>query len=115
MAEDKNGNGRVSLGRRKSKPTKKPASGTPKKEEEEDEDADEETYCVCGGVSWGTMVACDNPDVSFCVSFAIRLLTAQCEREWFHISCVGLSRAPDKNATWYCPDCKDKPRRSRRK
>ena len=38
-------------------------------EEEDDEDREEidpnePTYCVCGDVSFGTMIACENEDVS---------------------------------------------------
>ncbi|KAK5129118.1 hypothetical protein LTR08_003906 [Meristemomyces frigidus] len=59
---------------------------------EEYVDPDEPRYCVCGDVSWGTMIACDNPD--------------ECEKEWFHLSCVGLSELPPRRTKWYCPDCR---------
>jgi hypothetical protein len=69
IAQDKDSSrGKVSLGRRKAQPTGKGAKSGGQKNEEE-EDTDEERYCVCGGVSWGTMVACDNPDVS-CISYS---------------------------------------------
>lgn len=77
---------KVSVGRRKAAPNKKknaaaaaaptqaaakgaPAAVAPKKEEvpvveEEPIDPDEPRYCVCGDVSWGTMIACDSDDVS---------------------------------------------------
>ena len=42
---------------------------------------EEPRYCYCGDVSYGEMVGCDADD---------------CSREWFHLSCVGLSRAPAK-------------------
>ncbi|ORY56094.1 uncharacterized protein BCR38DRAFT_119853 [Pseudomassariella vexata] len=42
-------------------------------------DADELRYCYCNGVSYGEMVACDADD---------------CEKEWFHLGCVGLKSAP---------------------
>ena len=48
-------------------------------DEEEEDDADEPRYCYCNQVSYGEMVACDNP---------------HCLREWFHLACVGLSRPP---------------------
>lgn len=48
----------------------------------------EPVYCFCKRVSFGQMVACDNPD---------------CPREWFHFECVGLTQAP--KGKWYCPDC----------
>ncbi|KAF4634628.1 hypothetical protein G7Y89_g3481 [Cudoniella acicularis] len=64
-------------------------------DEDEDEEigADEPTYCYCNGVSYGEMVACDAGD---------------CEKEWFHLECVGLKVAPRGNAKWYCNDCKEK-------
>lgn len=46
---------------------------------EGDIDADEPTYCYCNSVSYGEMVACD---------------ADECEREWFHLACVGLKVAP---------------------
>lgn len=46
-------------------------------------DPDEPTYCICGQVSFGEMIACDNPT---------------CEKEWFHIQCVGAPQA--KNGKW---------------
>lgn len=51
-------------------------------EEDEDENGDEPRYCYCNGVSYGEMVGCDSDD---------------CPREWFHLSCVGLTKAPAKN------------------
>ncbi|KAI7006562.1 hypothetical protein KC355_g7701 [Hortaea werneckii] len=56
-------------------------------------DPDEPRYCICSDVSWGTMIACDNDD---------------CEKEWFHLSCVGLSDLPPRRTKWYCPDCRKK-------
>ena len=50
---------------------------------EGDIDADEPTYCYCNGVSYGEMVACDSDE---------------CEREWFHLACVGLKVAPAENS-----------------
>lgn len=50
----------------------------------------EELYCYCNQVSYGEMVACDNP---------------ACEHEWFHLGCVGLSTLPSRRVKWYCPDC----------
>lgn len=48
----------------------------------------EPTYCYCNQVSFGEMIGCDNPD---------------CELEWFHYGCVGLTAPPP--GKWYCPDC----------
>ncbi|KAL4312775.1 hypothetical protein GQ457_01G032850 [Hibiscus cannabinus] len=51
-------------------------------------DPNEPTYCLCNQVSYGEMVACDNPD---------------CKIEWFHFGCVDLKDQP--KGKWYCPDC----------
>lgn len=51
-------------------------------------DPNEPTYCICNQVSFGEMVACDNPN---------------CKIEWFHFGCVGLKEQP--KGKWYCPDC----------
>ncbi|KAL6532230.1 hypothetical protein OROGR_014200 [Orobanche gracilis] len=51
-------------------------------------DPNEPTYCFCNQVSFGEMVACDNPD---------------CKIEWFHYSCVGLKEQP--KGKWYCSQC----------
>ncbi|KAF2721182.1 hypothetical protein K431DRAFT_285020 [Polychaeton citri CBS 116435] len=63
-------------------------------EEPEPIDPNEPRYCVCGDVSWGTMIACDNED--------------NCEKEWFHLSCVNLDDLPPRRTKWYCPDCRKK-------
>ncbi|KAG6524329.1 hypothetical protein ZIOFF_010298 [Zingiber officinale] len=51
-------------------------------------DPNEPRYCVCHQVSYGNMVACDNPS---------------CQIEWFHFECVGLKEHP--KGKWYCPNC----------
>lgn len=65
------------------------------KEEKKQDDGDEEMiddsqilYCTCRGVSHGNMVACENKD---------------CEYEWFHFGCVGLTSEP--KGAWYCDSC----------
>jgi len=50
--------------------------------------AGEETYCICKRVSFGQMIACDDP---------------HCKIEWYHIGCVGLKTIP--SGKWYCPQC----------
>ena len=57
-------------------------------------DPDEPRYCLCGDVSWGTMIACDNEEA--------------CDKEWFHLTCVGLEELPPRRTKWYCPDCRKK-------
>jgi len=60
---------------------------------ESDEDGDEPRYCYCNQVSYGNMIACDNDD---------------CPREWFHLPCVQLNKAPSNRTKWFCSDeCKD--------
>jgi len=47
-------------------------------------------YCICGGGDSedSMMIGCDSK---------------KCEREWFHLECVGLKKAPQ--GAWYCDDC----------
>jgi hypothetical protein len=52
-------------------------------------DPDEETYCLCGQISYGEMILCEND---------------ACKIEWFHFSCVGLSSKP--KGRWFCPACR---------
>lgn len=59
---------------------------------------DEDLYCFCQQVSYGEMVACDNPT---------------CKYEWFHYDCVGLKEIP--NGVWYCPDCRKDPKTTDKK
>ncbi|EIE20485.1 hypothetical protein COCSUDRAFT_30639 [Coccomyxa subellipsoidea C-169] len=51
-------------------------------------DPTEPVYCYCRRVSFGEMVACDNPD---------------CAVEWFHFECVSMTEQP--KGKWYCRDC----------
>jgi hypothetical protein len=51
-------------------------------------DPNEPVYCFCRQVAFGNMVACDNEE---------------CSIEWFHCSCVNLTKMP-KNE-WLCPTC----------
>ncbi|KAI8062310.1 uncharacterized protein B0P05DRAFT_556512 [Gilbertella persicaria] len=53
-----------------------------------DIDPNEPKYCYCNQVSFGDMVACDGEN---------------CEKEWFHYACVGLTEPPI--GKWYCEDC----------
>ena len=53
-------------------------------------DPNEPLYCSCKRISFGNMIACENPD---------------CTIEWFHFTCVGiLSENPPED--WYCPTCR---------
>lgn len=54
----------------------------------------EPTYCYCERASFGEMVGCDGPN---------------CEREWFHLGCIGLSALP--KGQWFCAECRVKMRR----
>ncbi|KAL4976681.1 hypothetical protein BDW66DRAFT_49166 [Aspergillus desertorum] len=78
-----------------------PPVSDPEESLHEGDDEDEEgepRYCYCNEISFGEMVACDND---------------ACPREWFHLSCVGLTKPPGRNVKWYCNECKDNMRRSR--
>ncbi|CAD8197901.1 unnamed protein product [Paramecium octaurelia] len=69
----------------KIKKTKRPL------QDEQVEDAQQHLYCVCQQPSYGTMVACDSKN---------------CQLEWFHLVCVGLSDVPDEKTKWFCPNCR---------
>jgi hypothetical protein len=30
----------------------------------------------------------------------------KCEKEWFHLECVGLTDIPPRTTKWYCPECR---------
>lgn len=71
VSNGQNGGAAVSYGRRKAKPGKKRISIRDSQDVRIDEDgvleeidANEPRYCVCGDVSFGTMICCENPDVS---------------------------------------------------
>ncbi|KAF2101218.1 hypothetical protein NA57DRAFT_72660 [Rhizodiscina lignyota] len=102
--EEGSGKGKVSVGKRKGGLRGRSSKGATGKENKaeglpypgealEDIDPDEPRYCLCGDVSWGTMICCSNDD---------------CEREWFHLQCVGLEedKMPGRRAKWYCPECR---------
>ena len=144
VTEVQEGGPAVSVGKRKAAPkkkgtaaasqaAKKAAEGNAKAKEEEakleeeaagdDIDPDEPRYCLCGDVSWGDMICCENSEVSLSALNSmvwIRralalvpeeiLLTSriQCEKEWFHFECVGLTETPGRRVKWYCPDCRPK-------
>ncbi|OJD32134.1 map kinase kinase [Diplodia corticola] len=92
MTKDK----KVVIGRRSTAPRKKVRKTEDKAdmmqhEAIEDIDPNEPRYCLCGDVSYGAMVACDNDN---------------CEKEWFHLECVGLPNGIKDGETWYCPECR---------
>lgn len=61
--------------------------------DEAGEDVDELRYCYCNEVSYGGMIACDNDE---------------CPREWFHLACVNMDKAPNARTKWFCSDeCKE--------
>ncbi|KAI9570155.1 hypothetical protein HD554DRAFT_2170337 [Boletus coccyginus] len=60
-------------------------------------EGDDRTYCFCDGVSYGEMIACDDDD---------------CEREWFHLNCIGLASVPD--GSWFCEVCRAKQKNAKR-
>lgn len=77
VTSSQEGGNAISVGKRARRPGKKLAAaakkvqeGTIKEEkeevlvEEEEIDPNEPRYCVCGDVSYGTMVQCEDPEVS---------------------------------------------------
>lgn len=115
VSNGQDGGAAVSYGRRKAKPSKKRISIRSSQDVRVDEDgvleeidANEPRYCVCGDVSFGTMICCENPDVSLILLliFVHDTNDVQCDREWFHLDCVGLSEVPSRTAKWYCPNCR---------
>lgn len=106
------GGNAISVGKREKRPGKKGSSGrkagegTKDAADEEEIDPDEPRYCLCNDVSWGTMVACENSDVSVlaqCTAPPANFL--QCEKQWFHLECVGLAEIPGRRTKWWCPEC----------
>lgn len=59
--------------------------------EDAEGEGDDRKYCTCRSVSYGNMIACDNDD---------------CPYEWFHWSCVGMTKEPV--GAWYCVECRGK-------
>lgn len=49
-----------------------------------------ERHCTCREPDNGTMITCEN---------------AACERDWYHLKCVGLIEAPPAEEPWYCDTC----------
>ena len=113
--------GNSAVGKRKAAPKKKTRTRKDKGQEtyeEDDEgnpiDPNETRYCSCNGVSFSTMIQCENSDVSsahFPSSSAIRrrqLTTSHqnCKGDWFHLKCVGLEEVPARTTKWYCPECR---------
>ncbi|PTB64279.1 hypothetical protein BBK36DRAFT_1124237 [Trichoderma citrinoviride] len=120
-----NSGGNSAVGKRKAAPKRKPRATkrdkgqvTEEMVEVDDEgnpiDPDEPRYCLCNRVSFGTMIQCDNVDVSpssdnlASTHKRTAALTRQqnCKQEWFHLECVGLSDIPARTTKWYCPDCR---------
>lgn len=120
--------GTSAVGKRKAAPKRKPRAMKKEKgqvtevemEEVDDEgnpiDPNEPRYCLCNNVSFGTMIQCDNVDVSNTPGLPIGIQNQvtncvvthvqNCKYEWFHIGCVGLSSIPARTTKWYCPDCR---------
>ncbi|KZP13443.1 hypothetical protein FIBSPDRAFT_960502 [Athelia psychrophila] len=56
--------------------------------EEGGDPEDQQIYCFCQKLSYGEMIACDNPE---------------CPYQWFHLPCVGLK--PPLPEHFYCSEC----------
>ncbi|VEL10502.1 unnamed protein product [Protopolystoma xenopodis] len=70
---------------------------TPESSNSNGDSADERLYCICRKVSFGDMIACDNP---------------RCKVEWFHFSCVDVRAQP--KGKWFCPQCRGETPRVKR-
>lgn len=91
----------------KNKKKRKPEEDS---EPTEEIDQDEERYCICDDVSYGSMILCDNHVSAMPVRYGIvNTNKIKCEKEWFHLDCVGLKdgELPARRAKWYCPDCRE--------
>lgn len=130
VIDDPEGGAAVSVGVRKTAPKKRGtlrvgdgANRSRQKEaesqvQEEDIDPNEERYCICGDVSYGDMVKCENNQVSVLfrtLSYGplsierSLLICEQCEGgEWFHFECMGMTEAPGRRVKWWCPTCRKK-------
>lgn len=91
VTDEADGKGKVSVGKRKAAPRKRGTAGgidgKGKKEEmgtesaDEEVDADETRYCLCGAVSWGTMVACENEQVCLIITNVLTKLIIRTVRQ----------------------------------
>jgi len=69
-------------------------------------DPNERRYCYCNQVSFGE-VCCQVEQVNSADIYKqmIACDSDACQREWFHLDCVGLTKAPSNKSNWYCRDC----------
>ena len=58
----------------------------------------EDKWCLCRDGEYGKMIACDDEN---------------CEFQWFHLDCVGLTKAP--RGRWFCNDCRPLKRKHTKK
>jgi hypothetical protein len=89
VTTDEHGGGKVSVGKRKAAPKKKGAVGSnaanSKRQGNDDSavddgwddpiDPEEPRYCLCGDVSYGTMIACENDEVRVPLFFVSTVLS----------------------------------------
>ena len=53
-------------------------------------DKADKLYCYCERPTFPPMIPCEGHN---------------CKIEWFHYSCVNLTRKPPKTKSWFCPEC----------
>lgn len=105
VSNGQDGGAAVSYGRRKAKPGKKGTGMRSSQDVRVDEDgvleeidANEPRYCICGDVSFGTMICCENPDVSstinFCSPTFSRLTFCSATANGFTLTVSGCPRFP---------------------
>lgn len=112
VATDGDGSGNTTVAKRKKKGHKRSKSEEGQAGDAMEVDPDEPRYCFCNDVSYGDMIACSN---ELTVSCDDRLPhayanTLQCERQWFHFDCVGITTdaMPGRRQKWFCPECQKK-------
>lgn len=59
-----------------------------------------DTYCFCQQGETDMMVACDNQN---------------CPYQWFHLSCLKLTKSKLPKGKWFCPDCSRLPEFSKKR
>jgi inhibitor of growth protein 3 len=86
-------------------------STTADAEMEGEDDLDNRRYCVCNGVSYGEMIACDDNNCEqewvmcfFALSVTFSVDRGRFWRPQFHLGCLDLTAPP--SGRWFCEACK---------
>ena len=76
-----------------------------------DGDGDDQTYCICNSISYGQMIACDDPQcekewVRFYNTVRFRIHAHRNASRQFHLTCMNLEVPPE--GRWFCDECRNK-------